>query len=152
MDIFLTIWWHVFCGGWATAISCYISGAFCCLTIIFIPVGIASFKLGYYLFAPFTSRMIKKSTLAKLTGRNISEQKKWYSIFTPIANTLWAILFGWWLTAVYAICGVLCYISIVEIPFGIILFRLLKAGIPFTIIGYTIITEDEYKRLVEKTN
>lgn len=41
-----------------------------------------------------------------------------------IGNVLWLILAGFWLAVAYAIAGLLCFITIVGIPFGIQAFKL----------------------------
>ncbi len=41
-----------------------------------------------------------------------------------IGNVLWLLLAGFWLAIAYAVAGVLCFISIIGIPFGIQAFKL----------------------------
>ena len=41
-----------------------------------------------------------------------------------IGNILWFVLAGWWLALYYALCGLLAFVLIVTIPFGIAAFRL----------------------------
>lgn len=41
-----------------------------------------------------------------------------------IGNVLWLVLAGFWLAIAYAIAGLLCFITIVGIPFGIQAFKL----------------------------
>ncbi len=41
-----------------------------------------------------------------------------------IGNVLWLVLAGWWLALGYAVAGVLAFVLIVTIPFGIAAFRL----------------------------
>ena len=41
-----------------------------------------------------------------------------------IGNILWFLLAGWWLALYYALCGLLAFVLIVTIPFGIAAFKL----------------------------
>ncbi len=41
-----------------------------------------------------------------------------------IGNILWFLLAGWWLALLYAIAGVLAFLLIITLPFGIASFRL----------------------------
>ena len=41
-----------------------------------------------------------------------------------LGNILWFVLAGWWLALYYALCGLLAFVLIVTIPFGIAAFRL----------------------------
>ena len=36
-----------------------------------------------------------------------------------ILNLIWLILCGWWMAILYALAGVICFILIITIPFGI---------------------------------
>src|SRR6266550_576156 len=41
-----------------------------------------------------------------------------------VLNVIWLVLAGWWLAIGYAIAGVICFILIITIPFGIASFRI----------------------------
>jgi uncharacterized membrane protein YccF (DUF307 family) len=41
-----------------------------------------------------------------------------------IGNVLWLVLAGWWLALLYLVAGVIAFILIITIPFGIASFRL----------------------------
>ena len=41
-----------------------------------------------------------------------------------IGNILWFVLAGWWLALYYALCGLIAFVLIVTIPFGIAAFKL----------------------------
>jgi uncharacterized membrane protein YccF (DUF307 family) len=41
-----------------------------------------------------------------------------------IGNVLWLVLAGFWLAIAYAVAGLLCFITIIGIPFGIQAFKL----------------------------
>ena len=41
-----------------------------------------------------------------------------------ILNVIWLVLCGWWMAILYAFAGVVCFILIITIPFGIAAFRI----------------------------
>jgi uncharacterized membrane protein YccF (DUF307 family) len=41
-----------------------------------------------------------------------------------ILNVIWLILCGWWMAIAYALAGLICFILIITIPFGIAAFRI----------------------------
>jgi uncharacterized membrane protein YccF (DUF307 family) len=54
-----------------------------------------------------------------------------------VLNVIWLVLAGWWLAIGYAIAGIICFILIITIPFGIASFRIANYALwPF---GRTII-------------
>jgi len=55
-----------------------------------------------------------------------------------IGNILWFVLAGWWLALYYVLCGLLAFVLIVTIPFGIAAFRL--AGYALWPFGRTVVT------------
>ncbi len=99
------ILWFVFFGLWS-AISWLLLGILWCITIIGIPFGLQCFKLVKLVIWPF--------------GKQV------YSNFGahPIANLIWILFGGIGLAISYVIGGVICYITIVGIPFGKQCFKL----------------------------
>ena len=41
-----------------------------------------------------------------------------------ILNLIWLILSGWWMAILYALAGIVCFILIITIPFGIAAWRI----------------------------
>lgn len=41
-----------------------------------------------------------------------------------ILNVIWLVLCGWWMSILYALAGIVCFILILTIPFGIAAFRI----------------------------
>jgi uncharacterized membrane protein YccF (DUF307 family) len=54
-----------------------------------------------------------------------------------LGNVLWLLLAGWWLALAYAIAGLVAFVLIITIPFGIASFRL--AGFVLWPFGRTVI-------------
>jgi uncharacterized membrane protein YccF (DUF307 family) len=51
------------------------------------------------------------------------------TVIRLILNIIWLIFCGWWMAILYVLAGIICFILIITIPFGIAAFR---------IAGYTI--------------
>ena len=41
-----------------------------------------------------------------------------------ILNLIWLVLCGWWMAIAYAVAGLICFVLIITIPFGIAAFRI----------------------------
>jgi uncharacterized membrane protein YccF (DUF307 family) len=41
-----------------------------------------------------------------------------------ILNVIWPLLCGWWMAILYAVAGLICFVLIITIPFGIAAFRI----------------------------
>src|SRR5260370_40668202 len=41
-----------------------------------------------------------------------------------ILNVIWLVLCGWWMALLYALAGIICFILIITIPFGIAAMRI----------------------------
>jgi uncharacterized membrane protein YccF (DUF307 family) len=46
------------------------------------------------------------------------------AVFRLILNIIWVVLCGWWMAILYALAGIICFILIITIPFGIAAFRI----------------------------
>ena len=83
-------------------------GILCFVSIIFIPFGVAAFRISGLSFFPF-GKEIRDRKADSLLGD------------TPlgiIGNVIWIILFGWWLAFGHLISALLLTITIIGIPFA----------------------------------
>jgi len=46
------------------------------------------------------------------------------TVIRLILNLIWLILCGWWMAILYVLAGIICFILIITIPFGIAAFRI----------------------------
>lgn len=107
------ILWFLLGGIWL-GLSWFLLGVLLCITVIGIPFGVQCFKAAKLTVAPF--------------GKQVRIQFEEH----PIANLLWAVLLGWELALGYLICGVICCITVIGIPFGLQAFKMMKlAFLPF---------------------
>ncbi len=117
MSVFGNIIWLVF-GGFLAGLGYIIGGIALCLTIVGIPFGIQTMKIGVATFAPF--------------GREVQEFENANSVGNTIFNMIWIILFGWEIALAHLIHGLLLAITIVGLPFAKQHFKLIPlALLPF---------------------
>lgn len=97
------ILWLIF-GGLLSGLGYILGGMVMCLTIIGIPFGIQSMKLGVATFAPF--------------GRELVEREDANGCLRLFFNVLWLVLFGWEIALVHLIHAALLAITIIGLPFA----------------------------------
>ena len=105
----LNIIWLVLEGLWM-AILYVLAGIICCVLIITIPFGIASFRIAGYVLWPFGRTVVPRADAGAAA---------------LIGNVLWIILFGWWLALGHLIAGIALCLTIIGIPLGIASFKII---------------------------
>ncbi|MFI6483088.1 YccF domain-containing protein [Nonomuraea sp. NPDC050663] len=103
MRTILNVIWLLFAGIWL-AIGYAIAGVICCILIVTIPFGIASFRIAAYALWPF--------------GRTV-ERDPDAGIMSTLGNIIWLIFAGWWLAIGHVVTSIPLFISIIGIPLGI---------------------------------
>ena len=110
------IWW-IF-GGLMIAIEYFLGGLILCLTIVGIPFGYQTMKLGLYALFPFNQTVIK--------------DYKSVGCLSAIMNVLWFIVGGVFIVLTHLCWGVLLAITIIGIPFARQHFKLMAFALtPF---------------------
>lgn len=122
MNIFGNIIWLV-CGGVLTAVEYFISSALMMLTIIGIPFGLQTLKLGMLALWPFGQKVVD-------TGDSCG-------CLCLFMNVLWLLLGGLTICLTHLGFGILLCITIIGIPFGRQHFKL--AALALTPFGKTIL-------------
>ena len=92
MSILGNIIWLIF-GGFLAGMGYILGGLVLCLTIVGIPFGVQSIKIGIATFAPF--------------GREVQELEQSNSVGNIVFNMIWIILFGWEIALAHLIHGLL---------------------------------------------
>ncbi len=110
-------------GGIITALEYFISSIILMITIIGIPFGIQTLKLGVLALWPF----------GKTTVQSDRSSGCLYIIF----NIIWIFIGGIWIALSHLVFGLILYITIIGIPFGNQHFKL--AGLALTPFGRDII-------------
>ena len=126
MKLLGNILWLLF-GGLATAFEYVVSSVLLMCTIIGIPFGIATLRIGMYVLWPFGQQVVAKPSSAN------------YGCVNLMMNVIWIMCGGLaiWLTHIFF--GVLLCLTIVGIPFGKKQFSL--AGLALTPFGKEVVSE-----------
>lgn len=124
MRTLLNVVWLVLAGFWM-ALGYVAAGIICCVLIVTIPFGVASFRIAGFALWPFGRTAVPKRSAgaASLLG-----------------NIIWIIVAGWWLALGHLVTGVLLCLSIIGIPFGVANFKLIP--ISLTPLGHEIVSSD----------
>lgn len=113
MRTLLNIIWLLLCGLWM-AIGYVIAGIICCILIITIPFGIASFRIAAYALWPFGRTTVTKPTAGAAS---------------TIGNVIWIVFAGIWLAIGHITTGIALCITIIGIPLGIATFKMVPISL-----------------------
>ncbi|WP_156757562.1 YccF domain-containing protein [Actinokineospora sp. G85] len=126
MRLILNLIWLVLCGFWM-AVGYAIAGIICCVLIVTIPFGLASFRIANYALWPF--------------GRTI-ESRRDAGAASVLGNVIWIVFAGWWLALGHIITGIALCVTIIGIPLGIASFKLIPVSL--VPLGSVIVPSDQY--------
>ena len=116
MRFILNLLWLLLGGLWL-AIGYALAAVICFILIITIPFGIASLRIALYCLWPFGRTIVRRPDAGAAS---------------VIGNVIWFLLCGWWLAIGHLISGVLLCVTIIGIPLGIAMFKLIPISItPF---------------------
>lgn len=104
MSLLGNILWLI-CGGFFAGLGYILGGLGLCLTIVGIPFGLQSMKLGFAVFAPF--------------GKDVVELPDANSLLRVIFNALWLVLFGWPIAVAHLTSAGVLALTIIGIPFAV---------------------------------
>ena len=104
MSLLGNILWLIF-GGLIAGVGYILGGLLMCLTIVGIPFGIQSMKLGVATFAPF--------------GKRVVEDPDANGPLEIVLNVLWLIFFGWEIAIAHLVFAGILAITIIGIPFAL---------------------------------
>ncbi len=129
-------------GGALMGLAWWLVGLLAFISVIGIPWGKACFVMGTFTFFPFGQEAISRKEL---------HQKE--DIGTGglgfLGNVVWFLLAGVWLALGHVVSALVCFLTILGIPFGIQHLKL--AGIALAPIGKTIVSK-EVAAAARKTN
>jgi uncharacterized membrane protein YccF (DUF307 family) len=113
MRAILNIIWLVLCGLWM-AIGYCIAGIICCIFIITIPFGLASFRIANYALWPF--------------GRTVVDRRD-AGAPSLLGNIIWIVFAGLWLAIGHIFTGILLCVTIIGIPLGVANFKMVPISL-----------------------
>jgi uncharacterized membrane protein YccF (DUF307 family) len=109
----LNVIWFVFSGFWLW-LAYMLAGVLCCLLIVTIPWGIASFRMANYAAWPFGREVVDKPTAG---------------LFSLLGNVIWLVVAGWWLALTHIVTGIALCLTIIGIPMAIANFKLISISL-----------------------
>lgn len=113
MKTLLNIIWLVLSGFWLF-LGYSLAGIICCILIITIPWGIASFRIARYALWPFGKTVVNKPDAGA---------------WSFLGNVIWVIFAGIWLAIGHIVSGVALCITIIGIPLGIADFKMVPISL-----------------------
>ncbi len=103
MSLLGNVIWLVF-GGFITGVGYILGGLALCLTIVGIPFGMQTIKLGFATFTPF--------------GKQVVVARGADDLLTQIFNIIWVLLFGWEIAVAHLVSAIILAITIIGLPFA----------------------------------
>ncbi len=100
LRLLLNLIWLVVAGFWL-ALGYAFAGIICCILVVTIPFGIASFRMANYALWPFGREMARRPGAGDAN---------------TVLNIIWLIVAGWWLTIGHITTAVALAVTIIGIP------------------------------------
>ncbi len=117
MSLLGNIVWLIF-GGFFAGLGYIIGGALLCVTIVGIPFGLQTIRLGVATMAPF--------------GKEPRPSERAGGILSLVMDAIWLLLFGWEIALAHLTGGIILGITVVGIPFALQHFKLIPVALfPF---------------------
>ncbi|MEV0307092.1 uncharacterized membrane protein YccF (DUF307 family) [Nonomuraea fuscirosea] len=113
MRTILNVIWLVFAGVWL-AMGYALAGVICCILIVTIPFGIASFRIAAYALWPFGRTVVRDSEAG---------------VFSLLGNIIWCVVAGIWLAIGHVVTSIPLFISIIGIPMGVANIKLIPVSL-----------------------
>jgi len=129
MNAILNLIWLV-CGGLLMGVAWWAAGLLAFVSVVGIPWGRACFVIGNLCFLPFGRAVADRSVV---TGKGDVGT----GALGVVGNVLWFLFAGIWLAIGHLVSAVVCFVTIVGIPFG--LQHLKLAEIALAPIGKTVV-------------
>lgn len=114
MKTLLNIIWLVLGGFWL-ALGYFAAGIVCCVLIVTIPWGIASFRIAAYTLWPF--------------GRTVVDKPGSGNVFTLLGNVIWLLVAGIWIAIGHVVTAFAMAITIIGIPLAIANLKLIPVSL-----------------------
>ena len=121
--------WFIF-GGALMGLGWWVAGLIAYLSIICIPWAKACFVIGQFAFFPFGKEAVNRRYIN-------NKEDIGTGMLGMIGNMLWFIFAGIWLAIGHVISALVCFVTIIGIPFGIQHLKL--AAIALAPIGKTVV-------------
>ncbi len=114
MKTLLNIIWLLFGGLWL-AFGYFVAGVICCLLVVTIPWGLASFRIAAYAFWPF--------------GRTVVDRPGSTGLFVLVGNVIWLLVAGIWIAIGHVVTAAAMAVTIIGIPLAIANLKLIPVSL-----------------------
>lgn len=135
MNLIGNLIWFVF-GGIIMGLVWWVFGLLAYISIIGIPWGKSCFVIGQFTFFPFGKEAISRKELTNKDDIGTGT-------VGLLGNIIWFLLAGIWLAIGHIGSAIICFITVIGIPFGIQHLKL--AGVSLFPIGKKIVTKEVAK-------
>jgi uncharacterized membrane protein YccF (DUF307 family) len=113
MRTVLNVIWLLLCGIWL-AIGYVLAGVVCCILIVTIPFGLASFRIADFSLWPFGRQLVRRADAGAPS---------------TIGNIIWIIVAGWWLALAHLTTAVALALTIIGIPLALANLKLIPVSL-----------------------
>jgi uncharacterized membrane protein YccF (DUF307 family) len=113
MRTLLNVIWLLLCGVWL-AIGYALAGIVCCILIVTIPFGLASFRMAEFALWPFGRQLVKRADSG---------------VASTIGNIIWIVVAGWWLALAHITTALALAITIIGIPLALANLKLIPVSL-----------------------
>jgi len=141
MNLIGNVIWFVF-GGVIMGLLWWVFGLLAYISIIGIPWGKSCFVIGQFTFFPFGKEAINRKELTQKDDIGTGSAGL-------VGNIIWFLLAGIWLAIGHTTSAILCFITIIGIPFGVQHLKL--AGVSLFPVGKKIVPK-EVAKAAKKAN
>ena len=125
LRVILNVIWLVL-AGLPLAIGYFLAGILCCILIVTIPWGIASFRIANYVLWPFGRTVIDRPTAG---------------VASTIGNVIWILVAGIWLVIGHILSAAALAVTIIGIPLAIAEIKIIP--VTLTPLGERIVPSDQ---------
>ncbi len=126
MKLLGNLLWFIFGGGFVAWLAWLLTGLLLAVTVVGFPFAVAAFRISGFAAFPFGKDLVD----ARIVGGTRIPG-------TGLANLLWILFAGIWLTIGHALAGLSYCLTIIGIPFGLAHFKL--ASVSFAPLGKRIV-------------
>lgn len=113
MRTVLNVVWLLLCGIWL-AIGYVLAGIVCCILIVTIPFGLASFRIADHALWPFGRKLVRRPDAGAPSA---------------VGNVIWIVFAGWWLAIAHLGTAIALAVTIIGIPLAIANLKLIPVSL-----------------------
>jgi uncharacterized membrane protein YccF (DUF307 family) len=124
LRVVLNVVWLVFGGIWL-ALAYVVAGVLCCILVVTIPWGIASFRIANYVLWPFGRTVVSRPTAG---------------VGSLLGNVVWILVAGIWLVIGHIVTAIAQAVTIIGIPLAIANLKVIP--VTLTPLGKEIVPSD----------